>query len=1173
MNKKFLNVILFSALMLGTAGTVTSCKDYDDDIDDLQTQIDGQKSELGGKVSAVEGSISSLQAAQSSLQSAIATAKDDAEKAALEAQNQAIETAKTELNSVKAELQAAIQANTGDINDAKAAVASVENEIESLQAAQSSLQSEIAAAKDDAEKAALEAQNKAIESAKAELNAVKAELQTAIQTNKEAVDNAVKGIEAKVEEQMSKVIGRIAALEAFQATTEEALDKLAKADETLSGSIEKLDTDLVELGQRLTAVEGQIAALENYKASNDSVVAKHGTAIDNLTQELGNLQSNLDSLANVKTEIAALQSYKASNEQAMTANAQRLEKLEEDLENLEAGTLTDEMIQAIAIHVEDIVGGVRSQLEVISVALKKQVTHVSLYIGTNNNNIGKTLSLVSAEAVRTWTFGDKMDGAISFTKGEKETFEDSFVIRVSPTTATLDKYMIKLVNSQMNDLSNLLEIKDIEPYNELLTRAVSANGLWKVSVKLKENYDTKAYHDAVATYKEDGKEDKHILYAVMVSNEEHDGREVISEYGLTLNSENKDTWQELVFNVDNTSVKEIKNRWNDDASASEDGTPVPYKELRWNTETTFDRDGNIIYKYEPWAEPIIENKDASKINVEKDFTDKRQPLSAYSVKAGKPFTVNFDETVRSRGEDKPYAECIRGFYVTLDEACAVESAPSEINAWKSYNIKGLNTVTDGSSLELTIPEDVNADGDYIGFRVYAVNYDGSLVDPDGKAFYVYVGETAQTETNLTLTMDAKIVVPLATTVASKTDAFSTAKWGRTESGTYELVIKDAEGENVTNELGITINNFVFQKKNGNEVRLLENGTYDYSDKIIKGALISSADITSVTTVYMKDVDPKLLKDDMTYTATITAKNGTSGIVAVSTIKFKKALPGFPTEVYPFTNILVNGNLKVYPVYERNRAEYDLKNAWHGIAADNSGTTGYTNLLFSEIHDPAKTAVINYIVASNTLYADKSLVNPEDKKFGTKYPMAINYNYGQISNKYDAETDTWNVQNWNPAWGTPFTVEFGNYVYDCTFAWKSAAPKVTYPGAVGKSTYIALSDLKITDWYNEALDLTKMTTAGTKEKTYIQAVELHFLTGANFDKVDEYYVQGSPIFVGTNYADIAGDMTKAKYIKLTSNSNAAQGGDVQTKVKLVITDNFGYKVTKIIDVPFTMTFQQ
>lgn len=132
MNKKFLSVILFSALMVGTAGTFTSCKDYDDDIKDLQEQIDGQKSDLSSKVSAVESSISSLQAAQGSLESAIAAAKDDAEKAALEAQNKAIETAKAELETVKAELQAAIKASADDVDAVKAAVANAEEEMSKI---------------------------------------------------------------------------------------------------------------------------------------------------------------------------------------------------------------------------------------------------------------------------------------------------------------------------------------------------------------------------------------------------------------------------------------------------------------------------------------------------------------------------------------------------------------------------------------------------------------------------------------------------------------------------------------------------------------------------------------------------------------------------------------------------------------------------------------------------------------------------------------------------------------------------------------------------------------------------------------------------------------------------------------------------------------------------------
>ncbi len=43
MNKKFLSVILFSALMVGTAGTFTSCKDYDDDIKDLQNKLTARR--------------------------------------------------------------------------------------------------------------------------------------------------------------------------------------------------------------------------------------------------------------------------------------------------------------------------------------------------------------------------------------------------------------------------------------------------------------------------------------------------------------------------------------------------------------------------------------------------------------------------------------------------------------------------------------------------------------------------------------------------------------------------------------------------------------------------------------------------------------------------------------------------------------------------------------------------------------------------------------------------------------------------------------------------------------------------------------------------------------------------------------------------------------------------
>ena len=56
--------------------------------------------------------------------------------------------------------------------------------------------------------------------------------------------------------------------------------------------------------------------------------------------------------------------------------------------------------------------------------------------------------------------------------------------------------------------------------------------------------------------------------------------------------------------------------------------------------------------------------------------------------------------------------------------------------------------TTNRKIEMSINAE-KADGDIIGFRVYAVNNDGSLVDPDGKAFYVAVGDIDAMTTTLT----------------------------------------------------------------------------------------------------------------------------------------------------------------------------------------------------------------------------------------------------------------------------------------------------------------------------------------------------------------------------------------------------------------------------------------
>lgn len=98
MNKKYLSVVLFGALLAVSAGTFTSCKDYDDDIKGLQEQIDGNQS----SVAALEKQLATLDAAAKAAQ----TAADAAKTAAAEAKT-AADAAKAAGDAAAAEAAAA----------------------------------------------------------------------------------------------------------------------------------------------------------------------------------------------------------------------------------------------------------------------------------------------------------------------------------------------------------------------------------------------------------------------------------------------------------------------------------------------------------------------------------------------------------------------------------------------------------------------------------------------------------------------------------------------------------------------------------------------------------------------------------------------------------------------------------------------------------------------------------------------------------------------------------------------------------------------------------------------------------------------------------------------------------------------------------------------------------
>ncbi|WP_348768819.1 hypothetical protein [uncultured Bacteroides sp.] len=119
MNKKFLSVTLFSALMIGATGTFTSCKDYDDDIKNLQEQLDKK------------ASIDDLNAKVATLQAAVDEAKNAANEAKAKAQ-EALDKAGSAEGGVSDDDLKALKKELQDQIDKLASLATVDAKIKEL---------------------------------------------------------------------------------------------------------------------------------------------------------------------------------------------------------------------------------------------------------------------------------------------------------------------------------------------------------------------------------------------------------------------------------------------------------------------------------------------------------------------------------------------------------------------------------------------------------------------------------------------------------------------------------------------------------------------------------------------------------------------------------------------------------------------------------------------------------------------------------------------------------------------------------------------------------------------------------------------------------------------------------------------------------------------------------
>ena len=475
----------------------------------------------------------------------------------------------------------------------------------------------------------------------------------------------------------------------------------------LSSDVEALKTQVTN-----AATSAQNAATKAEEAltkagANETEIAK----VKELATKAGTDVANaLTNAANAASDAAKAADAAKVAQDSANAALTKIAGMDKELKNLalnaqshvtatELKTSLDSLSQVINQATSDsianltkIVNGYKGGIN----ALYTAVTEVSLmgswnYNGNSIFNSKCNLWFQTGTIGANYTFGAKekddangehsADPKKSYVKNASINFPSEFLVRINPVNAKITPDMIKLIDSKGNDLDKLVKVVDVEKYDKLLTRA-SETGLWTVKVQLQDGVKP----ENVAQTDENG---RNILYAVAVNNTASQAetvadaasRYVASTYDLTV---------EGAYDYDGaTDLGTVK---------------VKAESKNWKTVSSL--------KPNAGATDLVYAANGEKV------------------------LVSF--------ENLPNVD---RFYVVRDDKHADESGSSELNAWKSYDYQGLNQVVaveNGLGVDTLKINIKGQPGDEVQFRIFAVNYDGTLVEQKGRPFRVYVGAQSTT---------------------------------------------------------------------------------------------------------------------------------------------------------------------------------------------------------------------------------------------------------------------------------------------------------------------------------------------------------------------------------------------------------------------------------------------
>ena len=1055
MKRKYLSALLMGVLTLSSVSTFTSCKDYDDDISNLQGQIDklATADQLSQKVEELRALISSNKSDITSLQSELAK--------------------KTTLDEVKAVL-----ADYATKEYVDAADKTLQDAIDALKTG------DIAKLKEDVVKAQAAADKAAADAEKANADIVETLKTLATKTELEdaakAAQKAIEALESKNAEDLKKAQEAITETLKSYATKSDVEDGDKKTLESLASTIKNASDALALANTNKQAIADALDILGKGYSKENTVAA----AIEAIKGQIGTPNKELGTL---DSRLAAIESVLngVKDDETKLGLVAKVDNIENKLKDIigEYTTMVTE-VNLLGSYLSD---GTLSPVN---------ATALQFTSGT----VGKDIIFGKAEKDAEQAEVPSATNQQTFVKGTTFNTESELVVRVNPTNAVLTKAAIKLVDSQGNSLDDIFEIGEPKKFDKLLTRASNNTGLWTIPVTVK---------DGVKRGDIEKKNDEgHILYAVAINNTSSEAakdRYVISSHDITVPAENK--FEDIAAsNIDNVEI--------------------------WS-ETTMGNDhvklGNALKKAEG--------------------TPGTTTNKIVSAKSGENIFIDFT---------KKYNHNVQYFYVVRDDSWVDEttSGSSAINAWKSYEYGGSaygNVVEVNPAEKLpTLNVKINGvKGDKIGFRIFAIRYDGKVIPDNGTSFVVYVGENENQAS-----VKGDLVAKKAT--GNETDWLPL-------TGT----LKDAATAGVDIDGDFTAENgVVFTAVFAKDA----NGTPATKNSEIKYVKYKT---TSPMTSW---------KDGSTINHTIIKKDGNNMVKNQIAVSLTKKLPtAADAKTYTWKdNQLVNG---VYTAYVTPTSGWtnanavsgyqNLTQAITGLNEDNSKTVGF-HITIDGVHK--NTTTNKWEAKDFTAHDNWEASVPTELIDGTtQHETTISYNYGAIStDNKDAEGNyVVKLETVQTVFACPLTKKVQSYDW---------AQYVSGKDSKGNNIMADLNYL--TYGSNNTVCLKAAdATAGTAA---VYANLLDYIIGTNKYYNNEFGGSLNTLVYGAKakyagidvelisagsgkedyfHAEIAG-AAGSEYIKFTQKSNTSNPvADVKSWLVIKLTDAFGCDQT--YKLPFTV----